>query len=246
MPGGGQHEQASGRNATHQRPPAQGSTKRNLISLTAASTAQVCHSVLDTVFLAYQFGPRPISMPQTSALVVPTFLAAIISGSLSYVLVPDLVACFQDSGKERTGWNMAGIFGVATAILGMLATLAVIFGAQSIVEWLYSHMESQRQTHTARLLGILSWQVVMSRDHGWSQVVHHSRHSFHRAGHGWRVGNAATAILAVLWGEHGIHTVAIAINVGSLVSLLISSYPLCRICALDRYPAYTSDDCCGR
>ncbi len=54
----------------------------------------------------------------------------------------------------------------------------MIFGAQSIVEWLYSHMESQRQTHTARLLGILSWQVVMSAIIGWSQVVHHSRHSF--------------------------------------------------------------------
>ncbi len=82
-------------------------TKRNLVGLTAASFAQVVIQFLIQVVIAYQFGAKADADALAAALVIPTILASIISGSLSYVLVPDLVACFSSPEKEKDGARVA-------------------------------------------------------------------------------------------------------------------------------------------
>ncbi len=67
-----------------------GNTKRNLIGLTLLRFGQVVIQFLIQVVLAYQFGAKADADALAAALVIPTILASIISGSLSYVLVPDL------------------------------------------------------------------------------------------------------------------------------------------------------------
>ncbi len=93
---------------------AEPNTKRNLVGLTAASFGQVVIQFLIQVVVAFQFGAKADADALAAALVIPTILAAIISGSLSYVLVPDLVACLSTAEKEKDGQRIAGWFGVVS------------------------------------------------------------------------------------------------------------------------------------
>ncbi|MCC6511544.1 MAG: polysaccharide biosynthesis C-terminal domain-containing protein [Pirellulaceae bacterium] len=201
-------------------------TTNNFVWLTASSAGQVVIQFLIQVVLAYQFGARAEADALAAALVVPVLLAAIISGSLSYVLVPDLVACFSDSQKRETGWRLAGIFGAATGTLALLASLLVMGSSVSIVHWLYGDLPDKEQQTAARLLSILAWQILMSTLVSWSLAVHHSRHSFIVPAMGGVWGTLVTLLLSVAYGRFGIHWIAIAINVGSLISLIIHVLPI--------------------
>ncbi|MGN6544130.1 MAG: murein biosynthesis integral membrane protein MurJ [Aureliella sp.] len=198
----------------------------NLILLTAASAAQVVIQFLIQVVIAYQFGARADADALAAALAVPTLLAAVISGSLSYVLVPELVACFSQTERELVGWRQAGMTGLITTAIALLASVAVVGSAGTIVEGLYGELPSAMQQETARLLGILAWQIVMSTLISWSLAVHHSRHSFIIPALGGVIGTLATLALAVAKGRSGIEWIAIAINVGAAVSVAIHVAPL--------------------
>lgn len=201
-------------------------TPLNLILLTAASAAQVVIQFLIQVVIAYQFGARADADALAAALAVPTLLAAVISGSLSYVLVPELVACFSDPERKLVGWRLAGITGLITAVIALLASIAVGASADAIVRALYGELPTEQQHLAARLLSILAWQIAMSALISWSLAVHHSHHSFVTPALGGVVGTLATLALAAAKGRLGIEWIAIAINVGAVVSVLVHVAPL--------------------
>lgn len=201
-------------------------TPLNLILLTAASAAQVVIQFLIQVVVAYQFGARADADALAAALAVPTLLAAVISGSLSYVLVPELVACFSDSDRNIVGWRLAGLTGLISASVALLASLAVTLSADSIIEALYGELARDQQQLAARLLSVLAWQILMSTMISWSLAVHHSRHSFITPALGGVLGTLATLGLAAAKGHSGIEWIAIAINVGSAISAMVHVAPL--------------------
>lgn len=207
---------------------AEHNTKRNLVGLTVASFGQVVIQFLIQVVLAYQFGARADADALAAALVIPTILASIISGSLSYVLVPDLVACLSTPEKEKDGARIAGWFGVVSAGMALLTSVVVIATALNLVHGLYGSLTTVQQTTTAQLLRILSWQILMSTIVSWSLAVHHSRHSFIVPALGGVFGTLVTLLIAVLKGRDGIHWIAIAINVGSLLSTIIHVAPILK------------------
>lgn len=201
-------------------------TTRNLVLLTAASGAQVVIQFLIQVVIAYQFGARAEADSLAAALVVPALLAAVISGSLGYVLVPELVACFSDKDRNILGWRLAGISGSVTSGLALLTAVVVLFAAAPIIRWLYGDMSPQQQVVATHLLRILAWQIPMSTLIGWSLAVHHSRHSFIVPAMGGVCGTLVSLALAASHGPLGIHWIAIAINVGAAISAVIHVLPL--------------------
>ncbi len=214
---------------TEAQPPKTGpehNTKRNLVGLTAASFTQIVVQFLIQVVIAYHFGATADSDTLAAALVIPTILAAIISGSLSYVLVPDLVACFADPNRQRDGARIAGWFGVVSVGVALLTSLVVMATSSSMVRVLYGSLPDYEQARAARLLGILTWQITMSTAVSWSLAVHHSRHSFIVPALGGVVGTLITLVMAWILGGSGIHWIAIAINVGSLISTIIHVVPI--------------------
>ncbi len=218
------------------KPRDQHNTKRNLIGLTAASLAQVVIQFLIQVVVAYQFGAKADADALAAALVIPTILASIISGSLSYVLVPDLVACLAEPARRRDGERIAGWFGVASTAIALGTSLLVIAMAAGMVQWLYGSLPATQQLTATRLLRILSWQVTMSTLVSWSLAVHHSRHSFIVPALGGVIGTLLTLVIAALHGKEGVHWIAIAINAGSLLSMLIHVLPILRFVSFGAVP----------
>lgn len=211
-------------------------TKRNLIGLTAASFGQVVIQFLIQVVLAYQFGAKADADALAAALVIPTILASIISGSLSYVLVPDLVACLSTAQKEKDGARIAGWFGLVSTGLALATSLVVIVTAVSLVQLLYGSLTLAQQSTTAQLLRILAWQILMSTIVSWSLAVHHSRHSFIVPALGGVWGTLVTLLIAAAMGKDGIHWIAIAINVGSLLSTIIHVLPILKFVSFGAVP----------
>lgn len=200
-------------------------TTRNLVLLTAASGAQVVIQFLIQVVIAYHFGARADADSLAAALAVPTLLSAVISGSLGYVLVPELVACFSNVEGRSTGWRLAGITGAVTTGIALIMACVVIALAGPIVRWLYGHLAQDQQTMATGLLVTLAWQIPMSTVIGWSLSVHHSRHSFIIPALGGVCGTLASLVLAMTHGRWGIHWIAVAINVGAAVSAIIHVLP---------------------
>ena len=224
--------------AANERPVQHGehSTQRNLIGLTAASFAQVVIQFLIQVVLAFQFGAKAEADALAAALVIPTMLASIISGSLSYCLVPDLVACFSSVEKQRDGARIAGWFGLVSIGIALGASLLVWALAGEIVHWLYGSLNATQQSATSDLLRTLSWQILMSTVISWSLAVHHSRRSFIVPALGGVWGTLATLLMAMALGKHGIQWIAQAINVGSLLSAIIHVVPIRNVVGFGPVP----------
>ena len=194
-------------------------TPLNLIILMTASAAQVIIQLLIQVVLAYQFGARADADALSAALAIPTLISAIISGSLGYVLIPELVTCFSNPEQRLLGWRIAGMTGLVTGAVACLATALVMASAGLITRGLYGEFPEVQQDLVQRLLMQLAWQILLSALMGWALAIHHSRHSFVLPAVGGVVGTATTLLLAATTGAWGIQWVALAINAGSLVSL---------------------------
>ncbi|RMF42572.1 MAG: hypothetical protein D6753_07220, partial [Planctomycetota bacterium] len=113
----------SGENAVLPDPDSAGRTVLNMAGLSVASLAQLVVQFLFFQQLAATFAFQEQADALAAALVVPTVLAAMLIGSLGYVLVPELVAQFQsDAGSER-GWQLGWYTGAVTALLASAVSL---------------------------------------------------------------------------------------------------------------------------
>jgi putative peptidoglycan lipid II flippase len=201
-------------------------TAWNLAVVSTASLLQIVNQFLFFKVNASLYGATAETDPLWFALAIPTFLVAVVTGSLSYVLVPDLVAKFEDPRREREAWQLAAFVGLLTALICSTIAGLVYWFAEPICEWLYAQKVVGQHALAVQLLRTLSIQVVLSGAISWAQAVLHSRHRFAFAAVGGVVGTAAGLALVIAYGSRGIHVVAWAINLGSLVSLAIHLIPI--------------------
>ncbi len=203
-----------------------GRTAVNMVWVTAASVVQL---VLQFVFfqqLAAIFAFREQADALAAALVVPSVLVAMLTGSLGYVLVPELVAQFATEGGSRRGWQLAWFTGGITALLAGLVSLAIFLAAPLVCKWLFDDLSSAGRQETIRLMRILCIQVLLTSGISWAQAVHHARHRFIVPALGGVLG-VAVGLGIVLWRGHAdIAVFAWAINAGSAISLAVHLYPL--------------------
>ncbi len=201
-------------------------TALSLIVVSAASLMQIINQFLFFKVNASLYGATAETDPLWFALAIPTFLVAVVTGSLSYVLVPDLVAKFEDEKQQETAWQLASFIGLLTLLLSALITLLVWVFAEPICRLLYEQKIAGQQQDAVSLLRTLSVQVVLTGAISWAQAVLHSRHQFAVAAVGGVVGTAAGLAVVFWYGKYGIEVVAWAINLGSLVSLSIHLLPI--------------------
>ncbi len=201
-------------------------TAFNVFSVSAASLVQIINQFLFFSVLAAYYGASQASDALAAALVLPSVLAAIISGSLAYVLVPELVAKFEDDGQQRAGWQLAFYVGIITVVISGAISISLLLAAEPVCGWLYDDMAPDDRAQTVRLLKILSVQVVLLSLISWAQSVFHSRHQFVLPALGGVLGTALGLVLAMQQGHRDIAVFAWAINLGGLVSVLIHLVPL--------------------
>ncbi len=201
-------------------------TARNVFLVSAASLAQIVVQFLFQRVLAKTFGAAEASDALFAALVLPTMFAAIVTGSIGYVLIPELVARFKQGEKVAEAWQLASFVGLAMVAASTGFAAWLFWGASGISSWLYQEMDAAQQSLTGDLLKIVSIQVVLLGIISWAQAIYHSRHQFLLPALSGVVGTGVTLFLAYRYGGSGVTTIAWAINGGSVVSGLMHVVPL--------------------
>lgn len=203
-------------------------TARSLIFVTTASFAQLIIQFLIQQVLAALFGTQQQAQAWTKVLPIPTMFAAIITGAIGYVLIPELVNQFKKSLDSKEAWGLAWFVGLTTTAIGLLCGAGLWIWSDSIIQTLYRDSNPL----LPRLLRILSIQVALTGIITWAQAVHHSRHQFFWPALGGVLGTSFQLYLAYKYGSLGIVYIAWAVNIGSAISIVVHLIPLVgNLCA---------------
>ncbi len=208
-----------------------------MILVSAASLIQVIVQFLFQRVMAGWYGAGADTDALAAALALPTLFAALVTGSLSYVLVPELVSKFTRLGQPSNGdaasaedntnaWQLASFIGLLTFVLSLACSLLLYGLAEPICHWLYRKLEPSTLHLTSQLLRILCIQVALNGLISWAQAVHHSRHHFVVPALAGVIGTSLSLAVAFQFGDASIQTLAWAINLGSFLSALMHLAPL--------------------
>ncbi len=201
-------------------------TATNMLVVSAASVLQLLIQFAITGVTASFYGSKVPTDALAAALALPTFAAAVVTGSLSYILIPDLVAKFENAETHQEGWRLATFVALVTGMLGAMISAVLYFAAGPITLTFYPQSSADFHVLTQQCLEILSVQVVLTGLISWAIAIHHSRHSFFWPALGGVVGTACSLVLAIVAGSSSITAIAWAINLGSVVSIVVQAVPL--------------------
>lgn len=207
-------------------------TALNLAIVSCASLVQIVNQFVFLKINSYLFGTTAETDALAFALTLATAASAMVTGSLAYVLVPDLVAKFENDDEER-GWQLTSYVGLVMLLsTGLVAGLLFLL-AGPICELLYGTGSEaagvsggEELSKAALYLRILSLQIVLQGMISWAQAVLHSQHQFSWAAAGGVVGTGLQVLLMYCIGGSSVSWIAWAILFGSAVSLAIHLPPL--------------------
>ena len=154
------------------------STSTSLIAITICALIQVMAQVVFQVLIAKNFGSSAEVDAFSAALAIPTVLSAVLTSSISYIMVPLLVPLAQEKQRKLEFRQVA--FGVGVWAIGAcaLASLLIALTARPTVDLLFHRFSPELKILTSQLLFILSPIVAMSAFQGWLQGIYHSRQNF--------------------------------------------------------------------
>ncbi len=221
-------------------------TAFNVICVSAATLLQIINQFIFMRILSVNFGAEQDAEAYNAAMIFPMVAVAIVTGSLAYVFVPELVSKFEQEG-DAVAWQLASYIGLVFSACCGLVTLVFLLGAEQVCglyELLDGRPISEQATLTEGqlqqrigLLRILSLQVVLTGIISWAQAVHHSRHHFLLPAMGGVLGTGLTFVLAYLFGKNDISVIAWSVNAGSVLSLFIHVVSLAGRLAVPRADA---------
>ncbi|MEM8735325.1 MAG: lipid II flippase MurJ, partial [Planctomycetota bacterium] len=189
-------------------------TGLNLAIVSVASLVQIANQFLFLKLNAYLFGATEDTDSLFYALTLASAVAAMLSGTISYVLVPDLVAKFEQ-GEERRGWGLATFVGLLTLCISATASGLLAWFALPICQMLHVEVRPGQHIQEAGFLQVFCIQIVLLTMISWAQAVLHSRHQFFWAAAGGVVGTALQLVLLLSIGGQDVTAIAWAIVFGS-------------------------------
>ncbi len=202
-------------------------TARNVVVVTALSLGQMLVQFLITSVWASYYRLGNESDALAAAISIPTFVTAAITGSIAYVLVPELIERFKHK-NDSEGWRFASAIGAIACAASALAFLGVYFFADTIAETLFRQQNDETRQLTIQCLQILAWQPFLTGIVSWAAAVHNSRHSFIVPALAGVLGTAVSLVFIVLLGNQNIRVIAWAINIGSAVSVVVHLLPIAK------------------
>jgi putative peptidoglycan lipid II flippase len=189
--------------------------------VTGLSFAQLLIQFAIQLVLARLFGAGTEMDAYVAALAPPTVIAAILSGSLGYVLVP----VFSDrllAGGQREALHVTAQVGIYLVILSGLTATAVGAGAQPIADLMCPGFSAAQRELTARLLCLLGVLIETNSLIAFLNAVHHCHRRFALPALAGVVGTLATLGYVLLFQHrHGIDAVAWGVVIGSATTVLI-------------------------
>ena len=198
-------------------------TALNMMLVSGASLLQIVNQFVFVGIITAFHGATLDADAYLAALGVSMVLSAVITGSLGYVLVPELTAQFEHDDDHKRAWQLASFLGIVTIAISLLGTLWMFIGADGISR-LFEEKTIGKQDLIASLLRILSVQAVLSGIISWAQSVHHGRHQFFLPAMAGVLGTGVSIAYALL-ASRDIAQIAWAVNLGSLACIAVSVLP---------------------
>ncbi len=203
--------------------------QRTAFNMAVVSGGSVLQIILQFLFFAFatsQHGATRDTDPLFFALTVATVVSAVISGSISYVLIPDLVAKFEGGKSEKEAWSLASFVGLVTFLFCAIIAGGIAVAAEPLCGLLHEEKVAGQIAREAYFLQIFCWQIVLLGLISWAQSVLNSRHWFMPAALGAVVGMALQVGIVIALGENRLEWIAWSIVIGSAVSLLFHLVPI--------------------
>lgn len=200
--------------------PQQSSSLRSVALVTALTFVQLLVQFATQLWLAKYFGAGPEMDAFVAALAVPTVIAAILSGSLGYVLVPVFSERMAALG-EREALRVTVLTGFWVLIVGWIVSLLIGAAARPIVDWMCPGFSSEQRELTADLLKLMSVLIGFNSAIAFLNALHHCHRQFALPAFAGVLGTLTTLGYVAIVAKWTIYAVAFGVVVGSVVTSAI-------------------------
>jgi len=130
------------------------------LQITALSFAGIVLSFISQLIIAYFFGATSERDAYFAAIVIPTYLVAILSGSIGFIFLPKVIELRNISGQSARMF-INNILGSTTIGLLILIILGIFF-SKSILNLTAPGFDSKMLAYTGNLLRILLFTSLFS------------------------------------------------------------------------------------
>jgi len=130
-----------------------GGLVKSTLLITFCSILGIAISFISQLIIAYFFGAKFERDSYFVASTIPTYLSAIIVGSIGMVFLPKVVKIQNDSPEELTRFLSTVIWGITTAS-ALIALICLIF-SKNILEFVASGFNDEQTIFTSKILIII-------------------------------------------------------------------------------------------
>jgi len=197
------------------------SSLRSISLVTGLTFLQLLLQFATQLALAKFFGAAGDMDAFVAALAAPITLAAILSGSLGYVLVP-VVAEQLATKNDKDAATVASQIGLYLLAVSFALTLIAIAAAEPLNALLFPGFSSNQLSLTTSLWRILSLLIVANSLIAYLNALFHSYQRFAPPALAGVLGTLVTlAYVILLHHRQGIHAVAWGVVVGAAATIAV-------------------------
>jgi len=189
------------------------------IQITALSFAGIILSFISQLIIAYYFGANSERDAYFAAIVIPTYLSAIITGSIGFIFLPKVIELRNISGQNARKF-INTILGSTTLCLLLLISFGIFF-SESILNLTAPGFDSNMIAYTGSLFRILLFSSIFSVLTNLISYLYQIKQKFIRSALAPLINILISILLVVILNSKiGIMSLAIGTLIGSVVSFL--------------------------
>ncbi len=190
------------------------------MQITALSFLGIILSFISQLIIAYYFGATSERDAYFAAIVLPTYLTAIITGSIGFIFLPQVIELRNiDSSNARKFIN--NILSCTFLLLVILIFFGIIF-SESILNFTAPGFDSKMIIYTGKLFRILLFSSIFTVLTNLISSLYQISHKFIRPALAPLISvPISIALVVILHSEIGIMSLAIGTLIGSIISFLL-------------------------
>ncbi|NQU35132.1 MAG: polysaccharide biosynthesis C-terminal domain-containing protein [Bacteroidetes bacterium] len=189
------------------------------IQITILSFAGIILSFISQLIIAYYFGANTERDAYFAAIVVPTYLTAILTGSIGFIFLPQVIE-LRNISRQNARKFINTILGSTTLCLLILIIFGIFF-SKSILNFTAPGFDSKMVVYTVNLFRILLFTSLFSVLTNLISYLYQIKQKFIRPALAPLINIPIIILLVVILNSKiGIISLAIGTLIGSIISFL--------------------------